>query len=375
MSINLTNTRTLVVKVGTSLLSGPHGFDGRIVEGVVKELCELKKARGLNIILVSSGAIGCGMDVLGLKERPRLLPLKQATAAVGQSRLMHYYETLFQTYGNGMRAAQILISTIRFDDRGQYLNIRNTINTLFEFGNVIPVVNENDTVSTEQLTFGDNDTLSARVAVVANADLLIILSDVDGLFDKNPAKHADAKIIPHLDAIDDAVEALAEDTITETTIGGMKTKLAAARIACKAGVPMVITNGHRERVIHSVLDGTGAMTTFGASPTAMPHRKRWIAYGRRNTGTLRIDDGAKRALIEKGSSLLAAGISAVEGVFEQGAAVAIVDSAGKEFASGLVNYRSTDIERIRGKKSSDIREILGRQDFDEVIHRDNLVIL
>lgn len=375
MSINLSNVRTLVVKVGTSLLSGPHGFDGRIVEGVVKELCELKKARGLNVILVSSGAIGCGMDVLGLTERPRLLPLKQATAAVGQSRLMHYYETLFQAYGNGMRAAQILISTIRFDDRGQYLNIRNTINTLFEFGNVIPVVNENDTVSTEQLTFGDNDTLSARVAVVADADLLIILSDVDGLYDKNPAKHPDAKLVAHLDTIDDAVESLAEDTITETTIGGMKTKLAAARIACKAGVPMVITNGHRERVIHSVLDGTGPMTTFGPAPTQMPHRKRWIAYGRRNVGTLRIDDGAKRALVEKGSSLLAAGVTGVDGAFERGAAVAIVDASGRELASGLVNYASDDIERIRGKKSAEIREILGRQDFDEIIHRDNLVIL
>lgn len=375
MSINLTDARTLVVKVGTSLLSGPHGFDGRIVEGVVKELCELKRTRGLNIMLVSSGAIGCGMDVLGLTERPKVLPLKQATAAVGQSRLMHYYETLFQTYGNGLRAAQILISTIRFDDRTQYLNIRNTINTLFAFGNVIPVVNENDTVSTEQLTFGDNDTLAARVAVVADADLLIILSDVDGLFDKNPAHHPDAKIIPHVEAIDAGVESLAEDTITQTTIGGMKTKLTAARIACKAGVPMVITNGRRERVIHSVLDGAGPMTTFGPSPTQMPHRKRWIAYGRRNMGTLRIDDGAKRAVVERGSSLLPAGITAVDGVFEPGAAVAIVDSAGREIASGLVNYASSDIDRIRGKRSGEIAAVLGRQDFEEVIHRDNLVIL
>ncbi len=374
MSINLTNVRTLVVKVGTSLLSGPHGFDGRLVEGVVKELSALKRERGLNILLVSSGAIGCGMDRLGMNARPRQLPMKQAVAAVGQSRLMHYYETLFQTWGDGLVAAQVLLSTIRFEDREQYLNIRNTINTLFSFGNVVPVVNENDTVSTEQLTFGDNDTLSARVAVVADADVLIILSDVDGLFDKNPATHSDAKLIEHVENVDDGIEALAEDSVTQTTIGGMRTKLAAARIACKAGLPMVITNGHRPGIIRAVLDGTGLMTTFGHEPELLNHRKRWIAFGAAVRGTLRVDEGARRALLEKGSSLLAIGITGVEGTFVKGDAVRIQTGDGKPVAAGLVNFSSSDLVRIRGCKSHEIAAILGRDDFEVVVHRDNLAL-
>jgi glutamate 5-kinase len=367
--------KTLVVKVGTSLLTGPTGFDGRILEQIVQELAVLKRERNLNILLVSSGAIGCGMNLLGMTERPRLLPLKQATAAVGQSRLMHYYEVMFETYGDGLHAAQVLLSAADLDDRQRYINIRNTIHTLFEMKSVIPIVNENDSVATDELRFGDNDSLSARVAGKVDADLLIILSDVDGLFDKNPRLHADAKLVPHVETVTSEIEALAGDTEVATSVGGMKTKLDAARIACASGYVMVIADGRHPGIVREVLDGKARCTTFGKSLAIMPHRKRWIAFGRATKGAIRVDDGARRALLDQGRSLLAAGITGVDGEFGMGAAVRIIDGSGKDVARGLVNYSSADIDRIKGCKSANIQAILGRKDFDEVVHRDNLVLL
>lgn len=370
-----TDIKTLVVKIGTSLLTGASGFDGRVMEHVVKSLAVLKRDRDLDVVIVSSGAMGCGMVALELDERPSLLPLKQAAAAVGQSQLMHYYETLFRHYGDGLMTAQLLLSAEDLDDRIRYLNIRNTIQTLFELKTVVPVVNENDTVAPDELRIGDNDTLAARVAAKIDADLLIILSDVDGLYDKNPARYDDAKLIEHVDTITGDIESLAEDTITETTIGGMKTKLEAARIACAAGVHTVIANGHREDIIPGVLSGDAPSTSFGLSGDALSHRKRWIAFGRAARGTLVVDSGAAQALLEKGRSLLAAGITGVEGDFEIGESVRIASDNDKELACGLVNYSSADIERIKGCKSDQIHDILGRKDYDEIIHRDNLVIL
>ena len=382
MSTIRTDITTLVVKIGTSLLTdangfeaGPHVFGGRVLESVVKELAALKSERNLNVLIVSSGAIGCGMDLLGLRERPRLLPIKQATAAVGQSRLMHWYEALFQKYGNGLRPAQVLLSAGDLDDRQRYLNVRNTIKALFDFRTVVPVVNENDSVATEELKFGDNDTLAARVAAKIDADLLVILSDVDGLYDKNPARFKGARLVEHVETVTDEIEALADGASSETSIGGMTTKVAAARIACAAAVRTVIANGHRPYVLHDVLDGKGPSTTFGASKEGLSQRKRWIAFGRAARGTLQIDDGATNALRHKGKSLLAAGITRVVGQFDMGAAVRVADGAGRVIACGLVNYSSADIAKIRGCRSAEIRGILGRKDFDEVIHRNNLVLL
>lgn len=378
MSTNPIEVKTLVIKIGTALLSGEHGFDGRVLESVVKELAALKHDRPMNILIVSSGAVGCGMNVLGLKERPTLLPLKQATAAVGQSRLMHYYEVLFESHGDGLRVAQVLLTAHDLDNRHAYLNVRNTINALFDFGVVVPIVNENDSTSTDELhglRFGDNDTLAARVAAKIDADLLVLLSDVDGLFDKNPAKHKDAKLIERVTSITEDVEALAEGAGSVAAVGGMKTKLAAARIACAAGLPMVIANGRRPDVIHSVLAGEGPMTLFGGGNGHMPQRKRWIAFGRSTRGVITVDNGARDALLHKGRSLLAAGITEVTGDFDIGASVRIDDVAGHSIACGLVNYSSVDLVRIKGCKSKDIQTILGRKDFDEVIHRNNLVVL
>jgi len=375
LSIIPTDIKTLVVKIGTTLLTGDLPFDGKLLEGVVKDLADLKLGRGLNVLVVSSGAIGCGMNALGLKDRPKVLPSKQATAAVGQAILMHYYETLFRVYGRGLKSAQVLLSAGDLDNRQAYLNVRNTIKALFDMGTVVPIVNENDSTATEELRFSDNDTLAAKIAAKIDADLLIILSDIDGLYDKDPARDRSAQLIAHVPAITPDIEALAGDTHVQTSVGGMKTKLAAAKIACAAGVPVVMANGRRPHVISDVLDGKAPSTFFGVSRHALSHRKRWIAFGRKMSGTVHVDDGARRALLERGKSLLAAGVTLVEGKFGMGDAVRIVDSAGREIAVGLVNYPSEDLVRIKGCKSKDIPAVLGRKDFDEVIHRDNLVVI
>lgn len=367
--------KTLVVKIGTTLLSGERGFDGRLLEAIVKEVSALKRERDINILIVSSGAIGCGMNILNMKERPTLLPMKQATAAIGQSRLMHYYEVLFETYGNGLKTAQLLLTSRDLDDRRAYLNVRNTLNALFAIGGVIPIINENDCVATEQLSLGDNDTLAARIAMKIDADLLIILSDVDGLFDKDPMKFREAKLLDHVDVITPEIEALAEDTSVATSVGGMKTKLAAARIASSSNIPTVIANGHTPGIVGNVLDGKRPFTSFGPSTKTISKRKRWIAFGRTARGVLLVDDGARRALVDQGKSLLPAGVVSIENRFDMGDTVIVRDAEGASIARGIVNYGSDDIDRIKGCKTTEIKDILGRKDFDEVIHRDNLVLM
>lgn len=365
----------LVVKIGTNLLSGKRAFEGHVMEAVVRELCDLKLAHGLDVLVVSSGAVGCGMDALGLTRRPAVLPEKQAVAAVGQSRLMHYYETLTQTYGPGLTTAQVLLTQGDLNDRRNYLNVRNTLVTLFGMKNVIPIVNENDSTATEELRFGDNDTLAAKIAAKINADLLIILTDVDGLYDKNPAEHGDARLILEVAQITPELAACAGGAGSVASTGGMRTKLDAAKIATAAGVACVITNGERPGVIHGTLSGTVPCTRFLPSGSALSHRKRWIAFGRATQGALTVDDGARDALLRRGRSLLPAGVTAVEGQFSAGASVRILDGTGAALARGLVNYGSEDIRRIMRHKSGDIAEILGHKDFDEVVHRDNLVLV
>jgi glutamate 5-kinase len=365
---------TLVIKIGTNLLRGKLAFEGKVIEAVVRELCELKRDHDLNILIVTSGAVGCGMTAIGMEQRPNTLPGKQAVAAIGQATLMHYYETLLRHYGD-LHAAQILLTPGDLDDRERYLNVRNTLNTLFDMKKVVPVVNENDTTAVEQLRFGDNDTLAARVASKINAGLLIILSDVDGLYDKNPAAHADARLLPVVDAITPEISAGAAGPGTATGTGGMHTKLTAASMATAAGVPVVIANGHRLNIIKDVLQGAAPCTVFTVTKEALSHRKRWIAFGRQAVGRLHVDEGARRALLESGKSLLPAGVVDVTGEFEVGAAVEIVDQNGVALARALVNYSSDDIRAVMGRKTSDISNILGRKDFDEIVHRDNLVVL
>jgi glutamate 5-kinase len=375
MHFDPAHLRTLVVKIGTNLLRGKLAFTGEVMELVVKDLCALKKEHDINIVLVSSGAVGCGMNTLGIADRPTSLPLKQAVAAVGQATLVHYYETLFRHYGENLSAAQILLTRHDLDNRESYLNIRNTFNAIFELKRVVPVVNENDTTAVEQLRFGDNDTLAARVSAKINAGLLIILSDVDGLYDKNPAQHPDAKLMELVEAVTPEVRACAAGPGTATSVGGMHTKLDGAAIATSAGVPVVIANGHRPNVIREVLQGIAPCTTFLPAGEALSHRKRWIAHGRAVKGQLRIDSGARSAVVEKGRSLLAAGVIDVRGDFDSGAAVEIADEAGKVVARALVNYSSAEVRAIIGKKSTEIALVLGHKGVDEVVHRDNLVLI
>lgn len=366
---------TVVVKIGTSLLSGQRAFEGQVMEAVVRELCALKHAHSLDLIIVTSGAVGCGMNVLGLRERPATLREKQAVAAVGQAHLMHYYETLFRTHGNGLHAAQVLLTAQDLDDRQSYLNVRNTLQTLLEMKRIVPVINENDSTAVEELRFGDNDTLAARIAAKSGASLLIILTDVDGLYDANPRTHPDARLLTEVHGISPEIEAAAGGAGTLTGTGGMITKLQAARIGMAAGVHVVIANGHTRNIIHGVLDGSAPCTVFRAGAEAISHRKRWIAFGRASHGVITVDDGAAKALTELGKSLLPAGILSVTGEFVAGDAVTIRSTAGRDLARALVNYDSTDLRKIAGRRSTDIPAILGRKDVDEVAHRDNMALL
>lgn len=375
MKANPSRIKRLVIKIGTNLLTGKHAFEGQVLEKVVKEICALKQEYGMDIVIVSSGAVGCGMEALGMSCRPALLPEKQAVAAVGQARLMHYYETLFRVYGNGLTTAQVLLSQSDLDARRNYLNIRNTLNTLFAMGNVIPVINENDSTATEELSFGDNDTLAAKIAAKTNADLLILLTDVEGLFDKNPRQDTSAQLICDIERITPEIEAVAGDRGSIAATGGMRTKVEAAKIAGAAGVDCVITSGNQDQVIHRVLSGEATRTRFFPARTALTHRKRWIAFGRTTVGTLEVDNGARDALVNHGRSLLPAGIRCVEGKFNAGAAVRVVDGSGTTIARGLTNYGSDEILAIMGCKSHEIAGILGRKDFDEVIHRNNMVLV
>ena len=375
MHIDASNIKTLVVKIGTSLISGKKAFEGHVLEAVVKEISALKHERALNIILVSSGAVGCGMNTLGLKERPTSLPRKQAVAAVGQATLVHYYETLFATYGEGIHSAQVLLTLNDLDDRQSYLNVRNTLHELFAMKHIVPVINENDSTAVDELRLGDNDTLAAKIAAKCNAELLIILSDVDGLYDQDPTRNEDAALIPVVTEITEEIEANAGGAGTHTGTGGMRTKLDAVRIATAAGTTVVVANGHKPNILHDVFDDCADFTTFVPTAEALSHRKRWIAYGRKEKGTIIVDEGAKDVLLHQGKSLLAVGIKSLEGRFKIGDAVLIQDQSGNDLARGLVNYSSTDLKKIMGKKSSAIAEILGEKPYDEVAHRDNMVLL
>ncbi len=375
MKFDLDTVHTLVLKIGTSLLSGRLAFEGQVMESVVKELCALKKQRDINVLIVTSGAVGCGMKTLNMTQRPAGLPEKQAVAAVGQATLMHYYETLFMTYGEGLHTAQVLLTLRDLDQRDSYLNVRNTIQNLFQMKSIIPIVNENDSTAVDQLRFGDNDTLSAKIAAKLSADLLVILSDVDGLYAGNPQKDPDVAHIPVVTEITHAIEDFAGGAGTLTGTGGMRTKVDAARIAMAAGVPTIIADGHTPNIVHRVLDGSARSTHFIPGDAALSHRKRWIAFGRTVSGTLQIDAGACDAIITQGKSLLSAGVTASTGQYREGDAVEIRDPEGTPIARALVNYSSEQVHKIMGRKSQEISAILGDKAYDEVVHRDNLVLI
>ncbi|MGK7945742.1 MAG: glutamate 5-kinase [Microcystaceae cyanobacterium] len=364
---------TIVVKIGTSSLT--DGETGQLalstIASLVETLTNLQKS-GYKVVLVSSGAVGVGCGRLNLRERPQKIGVKQAIAAVGQGRLIRVYDDLFSSLGQPI--AQILLTRRDLMDRTSYLNAYNTLQALFELG-VIPIVNENDTVAVEELKFGDNDTLSALVASLVEADWLFLLTDVDKLYSADPRVFPDAQPITLINQADlPQLQIEAGDRGSAWGTGGMMTKMSAAKIATSAGVRTVITRGKDAQNILKILQGEAIGTQFEPQPKTDNARKRWIAYGLIAMGKLYLDQGAVKALCQKGKSLLAAGILEVEGEFAAMDAVQLCDQEGVEFARGLVNYNSTAIKQIKGHQSTEISDILGYFMAETVIHRDNLVI-
>ncbi len=366
------NAQKIVVKVGTSTLTHKNGkLNLEQIEKLVRQLSDLRN-QGKDVVLVSSGAIGAGMGKLNLEERPKTIPEKQAVAAVGQGILLHIYEKIFSEYGQA--TAQLLLTKADLEHRQRFLNGRNTLLTLLRLG-VIPIVNENDTVAFEEIKFGDNDTLAALVGTLIDADLVILLTDIDGFYDGDPRKNKQAKRISVVEVIDEQIESLAGSVGSKFGSGGMATKITAASIAVNAGIPLMIAHGAEEHIIRRLTNGEDAGTLF-LPIEIKPHlRKKWIAFGSHVDGRIVVDDGAREALIHKGKSLLPSGIVAVEGSFSAGDVVGIIDANGKEFARGITNYGTQELNRIKGQKSKDICPILGYKDFDEVIHRDNLSLI
>lgn len=365
--------KLLIIKVGTTLISSAASFlDREKMEPIVEDISDFMR-KGIKIVLVSSGAIGAGMAVLGLKTRPKLLPQKQAAAAIGQSKLMHFYKELFNQHG--LRVAQILLTKDDLDDRAKYLNARNTLTTLLQYENIIPIINENDTIAVDEIKFGDNDTLAAVIASKMQADLLIILSNVDGFYDCDPRKNSAPRLIEEVPEVTDELKRICGAACAETSVGGMSSKLEAARIATLSGIGMVLANGEHPHVLRDIFSGTVKCTYFRPRRGAMTGRKRWIAFGSAPHGAIKIDKGARQALLSQGRSLLPKGVIEVNGTFDRGDTVSILDEDGKEIARGLTNYSAPEVARIKGAHSSQIPSLLGQKDYDEVVHRDNLVLL
>ena len=365
----------IVVKIGTSSLTRPETGQLALstIASLAETLCDLRR-NNYKVILVSSGAVGVGCARLGLSERPKAISIKQAVAAVGQGRLMRVYDDLFTSLQQPI--AQVLLTRTDLVQRSRYLNVYNTFQELFKL-DVIPVVNENDTVAVEELKFGDNDTLSALVASLVRADWLFLLTDVDRLYSADPRSVPDAKPIAKVSSIEELTKLQVQtgSSGSQWGTGGMATKISAARIATAAGVKTVITEGKQPSNIQKIIQGESIGTQFEPQPEPTSARKRWIAYGLVPEGKLYLDVGAVVAIFGGGKSLLAAGITALKGEFEQNEAVQLCDRDGKEIARGLVNYSSTELEKIRGRRSSEIPNLLGYEGVATVVHRDNLVLI
>ncbi len=367
-----TTASTLVVKVGTRVLTRPDGnLDLERIDLLARDIHEAM-ATNRKVVLVSSGAVGAGMGRLGLRSRPTDLAHLQAVAAAGQSLLVEAYERSLHKYGR--HVGQVLLTAEDLDHRQRYLNARNTILALLEFG-VVPIINENDTVSVYELqtTFGDNDRLAAIVTNLIRAPLLVLLSDVEGLYDGIPGD-PEAKVLPTVETLNPEIHALAQDAKTGLGKGGMASKLEAARQATASGGNVIIASGRRPGILREILEGHQVGTAFLTQGQALAARKRWIGYTVQPRGRVLVDDGARRAVEHNGSSLLAIGIVKVNGHFAKGDVVAVCDANSVEFARGLSNYSSDDIRRIRGLKTAEIPAILGHCPYEEVVHRDNLLV-
>lgn len=364
--------RRVVVKVGTSTLTAGSGhLNAPRMLDLVRQLAALRSG-GADVVLVSSGAQQAGRERLGTLCEGQHIPTKQMLAAVGQGRLMHLWEQYFELYD--IVAAQVLLTRQDIEDRHRYLNVRDTFESLLEH-RIVPIVNENDAVATEEIKVGENDTLSAMVANLVEADLLVLLSDIDGLFTADPSQDRDARLIERVEQIDSHVYALAGATKSAFGTGGMYTKILAADMAVRSGTNVAIANGGRDHILASLAERSLPCTWFPARISLAEGRKRWLLAHKTVAGTVQVDAGAVRAILQNGKSLLPVGIARVEGEFERGALIGVLDPQGIEIARGLGNYSATDLQRILGQRSSSIADLLGYDYGPEVIHRDKLVIL
>jgi glutamate 5-kinase len=365
--------RRVVIKVGSAVLTLPdQGLDQKRINALASDVSSIM-SKGRQVILVSSGAIAAGLAKLGLKKTKGMpLSLKQAAAAIGQSGLMWAYEKTFAAYDR--KVAQVLLTREDLSNRTRFLNARNTIQTLLDYG-VVPIINENDTVSVDEIKFGDNDNLSGMVTHLADANVLIVLSDVDGLYTADPRMDPSAQFIPLVEKITAEMERAAGDTRTSVGLGGMRSKLATAKKVGAYGTHMVIVNGRKNSVLGALFEGEDVGTLFLPKPGKQDSRKHWIAYTVKCSGRILVDNGGREALVNRGKSLLPGGIVQVDGNFKIGDCVNCVDENGDVFARGLVKYSSEELDRIKGLKTSQIEAVIGHKDYDEVIHRDDLVIL
>ena len=368
----LKRARRVVIKIGSQILSSSEGIEENRLRGLVRELAELHE-RKKEIVVVSSGAVAAGMTRLGRKERPKTIPEKQALAAVGQIKLMALYERAFAKFDKSV--AQVLLTADDLANRQRYINAKHTFQVLLE-SSIIPIVNENDTVAVEEMKFGDNDHLSALVATLLEADLLVILSDVEGVYDKDPRAHRDAQLISLISEARGISRAIGGATMSALGTGGIVTKLGAAEEAAAAGIPTLIASGLQSGVLEKVFDSKEQIgTLILAEQDRLPSRKHWIAYNLKPSGEIVVDQGAQDAVVQKGKSLLPSGLKEVRGAFGVGECVRCLDLAGKEFARGLVNYSAQELNRIRGLHTSRIEKVLGYKAYEEIIHRDDLVVL
>ncbi len=362
----------MVVKVGSSLLTDPKkgGIRSLFLGNLARQVLDLT-SRGFEVVVVTSGAISAGAFKLGLTRRPKEVSKLQALAAAGQSRLMGGYEKAFQKVG--LKVAQILLTREDLAERERYTNLHNTFKELFDYG-IVPIVNENDSVAVDEIRFGDNDTLGALVTHLSEADLLIILTDIDGFYSEDPRMNPQAHLIHEVERISAELEKGARNTQSSVGTGGMQTKIRAARSLMQSGIPMVIGHGNRSQILKKIMDGEKVGTLFIPTVHRMTSRKRWLAWGVPTQGEIIVDEGAKKAILERNGSLLAIGIKGIRGDWGRGSVVSILDGAGQMLAKGISNYSCQELSAIKGLRNGEIAQKTGVP-AQEVVHVDNLVVM
>ena len=370
---DLSKIKNLIIKIGSSSLCDDEGnINKEKILNLIQQIAYIKR-KGIKITLVSSGAINAGVQVMNLTIRPQTIPQKQALAAIGQASLMQIYEDLFSLFN--LKCAQILLNHDDFDDRKRLMNFSNAMQALIEY-DVVPIINENDTLAVEEIKVGDNDTLASLIVPAVNGDMVILVSDIDGLYDDNPHTNKNAKLIRNVDGITKEIESMAKDASSKVGTGGMITKIRAAKVCNDFGCDMAIVNGNQPNVLIDLINGQDVGTYFDGKPGRnLNSRQHWIMYRSTPKGIIVVDDGAKQALVTSHTSLLPKGIVDVKGNFMISQIIDIVDTSDNLLARGMVNYSSDEIKLIKGLKTSEIEAVLHYKDYDEVVHANNLVLV